>query len=76
MVRFETKMSPKGQVVISKDIRRELGLKAGQKFVEERRDTEIVLKPVRGIVSAGGMLKGIEKRSTDIVIKEVKKGWK
>jgi AbrB family looped-hinge helix DNA binding protein len=74
--RFETTMSQKGQVVISKDIRKELRLRSGQKFVEEMRGKEIVLKPVSGISSAGGILKGLDTRPTSLVIKEVKKGWK
>lgn len=73
--KFETTISSKGQVVISKEIRDELGLKESQKLTEEIRGTEIVLKPVRPISKAGGMLKGTDIK-TDIAIKEVKKGWK
>ncbi len=73
--RFETTMSPKGQVVISKEIRRELGLKPKQKFIEERRGAEIVLKPVSSLLVARGMLKGMESKPTKMVIREVKKGW-
>lgn len=74
--KFETTMSPKGQVVISKEIRKELRLKPRQKFLEERRGTEIVIRPVLPISSSKGMLKGMESKPTKIVIKEVKKGWK
>jgi len=73
--RFETTMSQKGQVVISKEIRKELGLKPKQKFIEERRGTEIVLKPVSSILAARGILKGMESKPTKLVIQEVKKGW-
>jgi AbrB family looped-hinge helix DNA binding protein len=74
--KFETTMSSKGQVVISKEIRKELGLKPKQKFLEERRGNKIILKPVMPLSTAGGFLKGIDKRPTRIIIKEVKKGWK
>ena len=74
--KFETTMSSKGQVVISKEIRKELGLKERQKMIEELRGNEIVLKPLMPISKAKGILKGMEKKSTRIIIKEVKKGWK
>ena len=74
--KFETTMSSKGQVVISKEIREELRLKSGQKFLEEKRGNEIVLKPVMSISQAKGLLKGIDNRSTKEIISEVKKGWK
>ena len=69
-------MSSKGQVVISKEIREELRLKSGQKFLEEKRGNEIILKPVMPISQAMGLLKGIDNRPTREIIKEVKKGWK
>ena len=74
--KFETTMSSKGQVVISKEIREELRLKSGQKFLEEKRGNEIILKPVMPISQARGILKGIDNRPTREIIKEVKKGWK
>ncbi|MEK6968034.1 MAG: hypothetical protein AABX51_05375 [Nanoarchaeota archaeon] len=73
--KFETTMSSKGQVVISKHIRTEMGLFPNQKFVEERRGIEIVFKPILPISKAKGFLRGIEKESTSAIIKEVKKGW-
>lgn len=76
MSRFETTISSKGQVVISKEIRERLGLKEKNKLVEELRGNEIILKPIISITKARGMLKGMETESTNEVIKEVKKGWK
>lgn len=39
-----TKLSPKGQVVIPKEIRKQLNLFPGQKMLVMTRDSEIILK--------------------------------
>ena len=76
MKQFETTMSSKGQIVISKDIREALGLKPGQKILEERKGNEIIVKPVMQISRAKGILKGIDTRPTKEIMEEVRKGWK
>jgi len=48
--------------------------KSGNK--KENKGKEILLKPVLPITQAKGMLNGMEKKPTRVVIKEVKKGWK
>ena len=39
-----TKLSPKGQIVIPKEIRKQLNLVPGQKMLVMTRDSEVVLK--------------------------------
>ena len=56
-------ISPKFQVVIPVEIRRQLGLKAGQKVQAIAYDDRIELIPLRPIETMRGFLKGID---TDI----------
>lgn len=72
---FETRMSSKGQVVISKEIRDRLGLSERQRFIEKVENQKIILMPIKKISELGGVLKGMEKKPTKEVIKEIKKGW-
>lgn len=51
------KLSVKGQVVIPAWIRKELGLSAGDKLFIERRQEEVIMKPVTKL----SKLKGIDK---------------
>jgi AbrB family looped-hinge helix DNA binding protein len=53
-------VSPKFQVVIPQQVRRSLGLKAGQKMVVLAYDNRIVLIPERPIQEARGSLKGMD----------------
>ena len=74
---FETMLSSKGQVVISKEIRDRLGLKEKQKFRETVVDGKIVLAPVPSLYSLGGALKDspLGKKSTEQIMKEIDEGW-
>ncbi len=73
---FETVLSSKGQVVISKEIREQLGLKEKQKLLETVEDGNIVLKPVPSLLSLGGALKGaFGKKTTQEIMKEIDEGW-
>jgi AbrB family looped-hinge helix DNA binding protein len=56
-------ISPKFQVVIPKDIRERLKLRAGQKIQAIVDDDRIVLVPLRPMRKMRGFLKGI---STDV----------
>ena len=47
-----------------------------EEYKKENKGKEILLKPVLPITQAKGMLNGMEKKPTRVVIKEVKKGWK
>jgi len=44
---FMTRVSPKGQATIPKEIRDYLGLKPGDRVAFIRRDGEVILQPVR-----------------------------
>ena len=55
-------ISPKFQVVIPKEIRQRLGLKAGQKVQTIVFEDRIELIPVKPIKKMRGFLKGIDTR--------------
>ena len=63
----KVKLSAKGQIVIPARIRKELGLSEGDRLFIERRQGEVILKPVvklselRGIDKLEGASKEIEK---------------
>jgi AbrB family looped-hinge helix DNA binding protein len=74
---FETTMSIKGQIVILKEIRKQLGLKPNQKFKEYIKDDKIILEPVVPLTELGGSLKEMGRGKTKKqVIAEIKSGWK
>ena len=73
----ETTMSLKGQIVILKEIRKNLNLKPNQRFKEYIKDDKIILEPVIPLTELGGSLKNIAKGKTKKqIIKEIKSGWK
>jgi AbrB family looped-hinge helix DNA binding protein len=53
-------VSPKFQVVIPREVREKLKVKAGQKMRVIAYDNHVVLIPVRPIKKARGSLKGID----------------
>lgn len=53
-------VSPKFQVVIPKDLRRQLNIKAGQKLKARIRGEHIELVPEQPVSAARGFLQGIE----------------
>ncbi len=53
-------VSPKFQVVIPREVREEMKLKAGDKVQVFRFRNRLELVPVRGIASMRGFLKGID----------------
>ncbi len=55
-------ISPKFQVVIPKEVREKLGLKAGQKVQTIVFEDRIELIPVKPIKKMRGFLKGIDTR--------------
>ena len=54
------KISPKYQVVIPAELRREMGLKPGQKLQVVRLGGRIEMIPVRKMSKSRGFLKGID----------------
>ena len=73
---FETSMSSKDQVVIAKKIREKLGLKPRQKFVEEVRGSQIVLKPVPSLSNLGGSLRHVaQKKTVREISRWIDTGW-
>jgi AbrB family looped-hinge helix DNA binding protein len=61
------KLSVKGQIVIPARIRKELGLSAGDKVLIERKEEEVILKPVTKL----SKLRGLDK--TGVASEEVDK---
>ena len=52
-------VSPKFQVVIPREVRKRLGVKAGQKMQVIAYDNRVVLIPVRPMKEARGSMKGM-----------------
>ena len=55
-------VSPKFQVVIPREVREELGIKAGQKIQVIAIDNRLEMIPVKSAKSMRGFLKGIDTR--------------
>lgn len=56
----EVTLSPKYQIVIPKDVRKQLALKSGQKMIVIVKEGIINLIPDRSIVEMRGFLKGMD----------------
>ncbi len=56
------KVSPKFQVVIPRDVREAMGLKAGQKLVVFRFENRIEMIPAEPIKKLRGFARGIDTR--------------
>ncbi|MFH0862761.1 MAG: AbrB/MazE/SpoVT family DNA-binding domain-containing protein [Candidatus Altiarchaeota archaeon] len=71
-------LSSKGQIVLIKDIREKLGLKAGDKFIEKVENDQIVLKPVKPLAELFGSLRNegdFKGKTTEEIMTEIKTGW-
>ena len=55
-------VSPKFQIVIPRDVREKMGLRAGEKFQVVGLDNRIELIPVRPMREMRGFLKGLDPR--------------
>ncbi len=66
------KLSSKGQIVIPAWLRKELGLSEGDKLLIERRQEEVILKPMVKL----SKLRGIDKlEGTSDEIDKIRKEW-
>ena len=59
---MEVILSPKYQIVMPKEVRKNLGLKKGQKFAVIVKNGVISLVPVPSLEELRGIAKGIEMR--------------
>lgn len=59
---MEVVLSPKYQIVMPKEVRKNLGLKKGQKFAVIVKNGIISLVPVPSLEELRGIAKGIEMR--------------
>jgi len=68
----KVKLSVKGQIVIPARIRKEMGLSEGDRLFIERRQEEVILKPVVKL----SKLRGIDKlEGASEEIEEIRKEW-
>jgi len=66
------KLSAKGQIVIPARLRKELGLSEGDRLVIERKQEEVILKPVVKL----SKLRGIDKlEGASEKIEKIRKEW-
>ena len=72
---FDASMSSKGQLVIAKEIREELGLKKNQRFIERIENGKVVLEPVSRLMELKGVLKGKTSKSVKQIMQEIDEGW-
>ncbi len=74
---MEATVSSKGQIVIPKDFREDLGIKEGQKVVIEEVAGAIVIIPVPKdpVKALRGLAKGITKKSSTQLVRELRGEW-
>lgn len=73
----ESKVSPKGQIVIPKRLRDKLGIRKGEKVaIEEADEVVLVMKKVKDPVKAmRGLFKGKTKRSSVELVRQLRDEW-
>jgi AbrB family looped-hinge helix DNA binding protein len=72
---FDACLSSKGQIVIAKELRDQLGLSQNQILRETIENGKLVLVPIKRPSEMGGFLKGKLGKSAKQLIKETKSGW-
>jgi len=72
---FDANLSSKGQIVIAKELRDQLGLTQNQVLRETVENGKLVLVPIKRPSEMGGILKGKISKSAKQLIKETKSGW-
>ncbi len=73
----ESKVSPKGQIVIPKRLRDKLGIRKGEKVaIDEADEVVLVMKKVKDPVQAmTGLFKGTTKRSSVELVRQLREEW-
>lgn len=74
----EVTMSSKGQVVIPKEFRDDLGIKEGQIVFIEEVDGAIIIVPVPkdSVKALKGLAKGVFKKTSVDLVRELREEWK
>ncbi len=75
MKEYVAMVSSKGQIVIAKAIRDELGIQQNQPLKESVEDGRIILEPMPTLVELGGTLKLRTKKTVDQLMREADEGW-
>ena len=83
MLRLKSKLGPKGQAVIPKEIREMMGIKPGSEVVFEVRGDEVVVKPLQDRSSVDELIRliprelklGDEVDFKKIILSEVLERW-
>jgi AbrB family looped-hinge helix DNA binding protein len=73
----ESKVSPKGQIVIPKRLRDKLGIRKGEKVaIEEADEVVLVMKKAKDPVQAmRGLFKGKTKKSSVELVRQLRDEW-
>ena len=69
------KMGPKGQVVIPKMFRDDLGLKAGEEVIVERRENEVAIKKTVSNIAEIAKAIALSGKKRKITMEEIRKGY-
>ncbi|MCP8308550.1 MAG: AbrB/MazE/SpoVT family DNA-binding domain-containing protein [archaeon] len=83
MLRLKSKVGPKGQAVIPKEIRDMLGIKPGSEVIFEVKGDEVVVKPLKNWSSVAELAQSIpttlkireDKSLKQIILSEVLERW-
>ncbi len=74
MLRLKSKLGPKGQAVIPKEIRELMGIKPGSEVVFEVRGDEVIVKPLEDQGSVDELIRLIPselKAKNEVNLKEI-----
>jgi len=73
----EVTMSSKGQIVVPKEFRDDLGIKEGQRLVVEEVDGALIVVPVPKdpIKALKGLAKGVFRKSSTQLVRELREEW-
>ncbi len=69
------RMGPKGQVVIPKMFRDDLGLKAGEEVIVEHRENEVAIKRTVSNIAEIAKAIALSGKKRKITMEEIRKGY-